>query len=118
MWIVKLALRIVLGALFVMAGWSHFKHPRPFEAIVPPPLPPQACVFVSGVVEIWGGLAFPFAPHKAGLVLILLLIAVFPANIYMAVKGIKFRGFPPQPWMSWARLPLQPLLIGLIWWAS
>jgi uncharacterized membrane protein len=75
----------------------------------------RALVLISGLVEVIAGFAFffPQARQTAGTVLILLLIAVFPANINMAAKNIDF-GFIPH-WLLWLRLPLQLLLIWLVW---
>jgi uncharacterized membrane protein len=69
-------------------------------------------VYLSGLFEILGGLGllFPFAKNFSILGLIALLIAVFPANIYMA-KDQKFAKIPA--WIRWGRLPLQFVLI---WW--
>ena len=115
---VQLLVRSLLAAFFIFAGRAHFTHPRPFCKIVPPPLPPLAFVYLSGVVEIVGGVALMLWPPMGAYLLIALLAAVFPANIYMALTGIKFGGFPPRPWMAWARLPLQPVLIYLVAWAG
>lgn len=112
--------RLVLAALFVAAGVAHFRTPEPFVKIVPPYLPsPYVLVYVSGIFEILGGLGLllPATRLIAGWGLIALLLAVFPANIYMATAGVKIGGFPSQPWMAWARLPLQFVLIGLLYWA-
>ena len=113
-------IRLVLAALFVAAGVAHFRTPEPFVKIVPPYLPsPYVLVYVSGIFEILGGLGLllPATRLIAGWGLIALLLAVFPANIYMATAGVKIGGFPSQPWMAWARLPLQFVLIGLLYWA-
>lgn len=112
--------RLVLAALFIIAGVAHFRSPDPFAKIVPPYLPaPYVLVYVSGIFEILGGLGIlvPASRWMAGWGLILLLIAVFPANIYMATAGIKLNGFPPAPWMAWARLPLQFVMMALVYWS-
>jgi uncharacterized membrane protein len=112
--------RLVLSALFVAAGVAHFRNPDPFVRIVPPMLPaPYVLVYVSGIFEILGGVGMLFEPIRAiaGWGLVALLLAVFPANVYMAVSGIKIGGFPSEPWMAWARLPLQFVLIAAVWWA-
>jgi uncharacterized membrane protein len=75
---------------------------------------------VSGCAELAGGIGLlaPSAELRrlAGWGLALLLVAVFPANIYMAVAHVQIHGFPAHPWKAWVRLPLQPLLfIGVIW---
>ncbi|MFN8607028.1 MAG: hypothetical protein U0931_05830 [Vulcanimicrobiota bacterium] len=108
-------LRLLLALLFTRAGQLHLTDTRAWEAIVPPPLPASACVLISGVVEIVAGLGLLVRPRLAALVLIALLVAVFPANIYQALSGARLYGFPDQPWKAWARLPLQPLLIWLVW---
>jgi len=116
-------LRFVLAAVFLLAGTVHLVNARLFLPIMPPEIPwPMACILVSGVFEGLGGLGL-LAPRArirawAGIGLILLLIAVFPANIYMAAAHIRVHGIPSQPWMAWARLPLQPVLMAAVWWAA
>jgi uncharacterized membrane protein len=115
-------LRVVLATLFVLAGVVHLVDPRLLLPIMPPWMPwPMACILISGVFELLGGLGLlvpvPKIRRLAGVGLVLLLIAVFPANIYMAAAHIQVHGVPAQPWMAWARLPLQPLLIAAVWWA-
>lgn len=115
---VKIFVRLLLAIFFVLAGRSHFVNPAPFAAIVPPPLPKLACVYLSGACEILGGIGLVALPRYGSWLLIATLLAVFPANIYMAVSGAKFGGFPAEPWMAWARLPLQFVLIWVVWWAG
>ncbi len=106
-----------IGAIFVVAGTLHFTNARFYQAIVPPFLPaPVALVAVSGVFEILGGLGVcvPATRRFAGWGLIALLLAVFPANIYMAVDTERFSRLAPV-WGLYARLPLQFLLI---WWIN
>jgi uncharacterized membrane protein len=105
--------RYALVLLFVMAGIWHFVHPATYLAIMPTQLPqPLALVYVSGVFEILGGLGllFPRTRRLAGWGLLVLLVAVFPANIYMALIHEKL-GIPG--WVAWGRLPLQ---LPLLWW--
>lgn len=115
------AQRISIGSLaaFVIgAGVMHFVKPQFFIDIVPDYLPaPELLVIVSGVFEILGGIGLlvPTTRRLAAWGLIALFIAVFPANIHMAIHQITPTGAPALPsWMPWARLPLQGLLI---WWA-
>lgn len=99
--------------LFIFAGVSHFVRKRAFMKTMPHYIPDhKAMVLISGVAEIvlGVGLLFPFTRIYAAWGLILLLIAVFPANIYMATSG-KFHRIPSV--LLWLRLPLQFLLI---WW--
>jgi uncharacterized membrane protein len=119
----RFLLRLLLAAIFLFAGTVHLINPRLFLPIMPPGIPwPVACILISGVFELMGGagLLVPSAAIRklAGIGLILLLIAVFPANIYMAVAHIQVHGIPSQPWMAWARLLLQPILILAVWWVS
>lgn len=107
----------LIGLLFVAAGALHFKNPRMYEAIVPPFLPAhRELVLTSGFFEMLGGLGvmFPQTRRAAGYGLIALLIAVFPANVYMAVDTAKFGQLVPTP-ILYGRLPLQFLLIYWIW---
>ena len=109
-----------LAGVFVFAGVMHFVKPQMFEAIVPPYLPsPKALVLARGVAEILGGigLLIPATRVWAGIGLVLLLVAVFPANLYMAQEAAQFRQLAPA-WALWARLPLQGVLIALVVWAA
>ncbi len=103
----------IIGALFIVAGGIHFKNPQMYERIMPPYLPAHAqLVALSGAFEILGGIgaAIPQTRRAAGIGLIALLIAVFPANLYMATDAGTFASFAPA-WVLWARLPLQGFLI-------
>jgi uncharacterized membrane protein len=90
--------------------------PRAYQRIVPPSMKDRArrLVAVSGVAEVAGGLGvlLPWTRRPAGIGLIALLAAVFPANLYMARAPEHFRKIPR--WALYARLPLQPLMM---WWA-
>jgi uncharacterized membrane protein len=115
----------LLAAFFTFAGAMHFVIPKSYEATVPPqsPVPPKEAVSVSGVAEIAGGLAVLDERTRplARWWLLGLLAAVFPANIYMAVKPEEIRGLDTDKvkrWMLWARLPLQPLIMVWVWRAT
>jgi uncharacterized membrane protein len=109
----------VLAFLFVGAGLLHFINPAPFARIVPPYLPaPLLLVYVSGLAEIAGGLGLllPATRQVAGRGLIALLVAVFPANVYMLqAHGA---GLVVPQWALWLRLPLQLVLIAWVWWST
>jgi uncharacterized membrane protein len=112
-------LRVVLAAFMITAGTLHFVIPAPFVKIVPDALPdPLALVYISGFFEILGGIGLlvPFVSRAAAWGLIALFIAVFPANINMAVNHIVLPGIPDSPFLYWARLPLQAVLIAWAWW--
>jgi uncharacterized membrane protein len=103
------------GLLFISTGIMHFTAAPGFRAIVPPQLGhADVLVAISGVAEICGGLGLliPFTRRAAAIGLIALLIAVWPANIYMAIAAKDFASVAPA-WLIWARVPLQLLLI---WW--
>ena len=83
-------------------------------AIVPPWLPkPVTLVYVSGFAEIVGGLGvlLPLTRRLAAAGLIVLLLAVFPANVHAAMTGMSLGGQAVAPWILWLRLPLQALLL-------
>ncbi|GAB3555588.1 DoxX family protein [Spirosoma fluminis] len=100
--------------VYMAAGINHFLNPKMYLAIMPPYVPAHSLmVTLSGIAEValGIGLLFPATRSLSAWGLILLLIAVFPANLYMATSS-RFRKFPV--WLRWARLPLQGVLI---WWA-
>ncbi len=115
--IIKQISKIVFALLFVAAGVNHFVDTPFYESITPPYMPwPLALVIISGVAEIVLGIALllPKCSRLAAWGLIALLIAVFPANIHMAVHS---ELFPTIPVIAlWVRLPLQGLLILWAYW--
>jgi uncharacterized membrane protein len=113
--------RAVAAAAMVAVGVTHFVRPDGFVRIVPKFLPePLALVYVSGVFEILGGLGLlvPRTRKLAGIGLIALYVAVFPANINMAMHDIQPFGFAVSPAAQWLRLPFQALFIWIAWWCS
>jgi uncharacterized membrane protein len=114
-----MAPHVRLGAFFLMAGSLHFLRPKPYVAIVPDALPrKREIVFASGVAELAGGagVLVPGTRRLAGWWLIATLLAIFPANVNMAVNAERFRTMP-QP-LLWARLPLQGALVAWVWRAA
>lgn len=114
----------LIGCFFILAGALHFIH-RLYPAylrIMPPFLPhPALLIFVSGVCEIAGGIGLlsPRFRRTAGIGLLLLLLAVFPANIYPAIHRIPYLPHSKEHLaILWLRLPLQFVLMWLIWWCS
>ena len=114
-----------LAAFFVAAGANHFANPRFYEAIVPPSIAErrQEINAVSGVAEIAGGLAVlhPATRRFGRWWLLALLVAVFPANVHMAVSPERVEGLDLKKvprWALWARLPLQPLAMLWVWRAT
>jgi len=112
--------RMLLGAFWIGAGVNHFVNPRAYEAIVPPSLASekQRIVQASGVAELLGGFAVlvPSLRRIAGVYLIGVLAAVFPANLHMAREHERFSAIPR--WALYARLPLQPLMAIWAWRAT
>jgi uncharacterized membrane protein len=114
----------LLAGFFAFAGGMHFVIPRNYESIVPPSLPrAREAVIVSGVAEIVGAAAVlpPGTRRFARWWLLGLLLAVFPANVHMAVNpervpGLDLKRIPR--WALWARLPLQPLAMLWVWRAT
>ena len=114
------ALIAPLALLFVTIGVLHFVAPAFFLAIVPPWVPePALAVTASGVAEIAGGVGLLFNRTRrlAGWGLLLLLVAVFPANVHMLQQALASDPPASSLWLAvlWLRLPLQPLLMLLVW---
>ena len=116
---IKTICRFLLTFLMVGMGTLHFVMPEPFVQIMPAFLPwPLELVYTSGAFEILGGvgLLIPSVSRQAAWGLILLYIAVFPANVNMAVNQIQLEGMEVSPIFLWIRLPLQIGLIAWAWW--
>ena len=112
---------IAAVVMFVMTGGMHLARPRKLTYMIAPWLPyAMALVIITGVMEILLGicLLFPATQYYAAWALTLLLIAMFPANIYIAVKQLPAPGgLPAKSWYTWSRLAFQPVYIGWIWWS-
>ena len=110
---------IVMGVFYISIGISHFTSPIWYVQIVPPYLPYKLeLVYISGLFEILFGamLLFKKTRFLAGWGLILLLIAVYPANIYLAqTNGAAMN---TTPLIAWGRLPVQFIFVGLAYWHS
>ncbi len=114
-------LLLLLGAFFVFGGINHFRSPDVYVAIMPPYLPAHlALVYLSGVFELLGGIGVlvPATRSWAGWGLVALLVAVFPANLHMAVNPEPFVAEGMPLWGLYLRLPLQFLLMAWAWWAT
>lgn len=113
----KLVLKYLMSVLYVLAGLNHFRDPNFYLRIMPPYFPWHLfLIYLSGAFEIILGslLVIPRFTRLAGFGLIALLIAVFPANIHMAINS----GLYPEisPIALWIRLPLQGVLIAWAYW--
>jgi len=118
---VKTGLCWFFALFFFTAGIMHFVKVESFAAIVPPLLPfPKLIVWVTGIMEIVFavGLLFPRYRKQAGFWLAPFLLAVLPANIYMAIYNIPLGESAASPTALWIRVALQFPLIALILWAS
>lgn len=114
-------LRVLAAVLLVGSGVNHFIKAEAYRRVVPPMFPaPAVLVAVSGACEIAGGLGLLTrrVRRTAGWGLIALLIAVFPANVYMATSSHEIPGEHLPPALLWARLPLQAVFIAWIWFVA
>ena len=110
--------RYLAVIFFALAGVMHFLNAETYLEFMPPYFPnPRLLVALSGLAEIAGGigLLIPRLRRAAGWGLIALLIAVFPANIYMAQHPERFH---IASWILWARLPLQAVFVWWVWFVS
>ena len=110
---------IIMSIFYVGVGVTHFTNPMWFVKIVPPILPYKlSLVYISGFFEILFGtmLLFPYTRYLAAWGLIMLLIAVFPANIYLAMTN--GAALNTTPLIAWGRLPFQFVFIGIAYWHS
>ncbi len=113
--------RGALALVMVVAGILHFVATDAYVSVMPDYLPlHRELVYLSGIIEILFGLGLLW--HKtrqvAGIGLILLFLAVLPANINMAVQDIQPASFHIPAFLLWARLPFQFVFIYWAWWVS
>ena len=112
--------RVLLGLFFVASGVNHFVHFAFYVRIVPSYLPEHAAlVEISGICECLGGIGALISPLRrlAAAGLVALLIAVFPANVDMALHAGRYSDIAPG-WALYVRLPVQLALIAWVWWAA
>ncbi len=115
--ILKTLIKWLFGFAFILAGINHFLSAEFYLRMMPPMLPfPLFLIYLSGVFEIALGvlLLIPKYSRFAAWGLIALLIAVFPANIYMAMNPQIFSEFSPAAQII--RLPIQFILIAIAYW--
>jgi len=103
-----------LAVMFLFTASAHFtRMKKDLMNMVPKALPnPRFLVHLTGVLEV----LMPATRELAGLGLALLMMAMFPANVNAALKGVPMRGRPPTP--LWLRVPMQVLFVALALWAS
>jgi len=115
----KKGFQIILSIAMIVIGAKHFTDPEPFVKIVPDSIPYQwSLVYISGFIEVLAGvgLLIPQFSRVAAWTLVVLYIAVFPANLYQAINNINVPGLPHDPPLIWLRLPFQALLVAWAWW--
>jgi uncharacterized membrane protein len=110
----------VMAVAYVLAGFNHLVNPEFYVAIIPPGLPnPEWLNVISGLAEITLGV-FLLEPRVRSLAawgIIALLIAIFPANVYVAVENVGIDGPGTGAGAAnWIRLPFQALFIAWAWW--
>jgi uncharacterized membrane protein len=114
------AVRVGLAIMFLFTSTAHFSSmKRDLAAMMPPPLTGAMwLIYLTGVFEIAGaiGLLVPRLIRPAAWALIAMLVAMFPANVYAALKGVALRGRPATA--LWLRTPLQAFWIAALWWSS
>lgn len=114
-------LKGLFAFFMIVAGISHFIIPDTYVKIVPPQLPyPEAIVYISGFFEILGGIGLLVPPtsQAAAWGLLVLIIAVYPANINMAINHIHLDNIPDGNWFQAIRLPFQFVLIAWAYWLT
>lgn len=114
------AARIGLAMMFLFTATAHFNSMKhDLAAMIPPPLTGALwLIYLTGLLEIAGaaGLLIPQFRTAAAIGLVLMLVALFPANIYAALHEVPLRGNAPTP--LWLRTPMQLLWMALLWWTS
>ena len=114
---IKIISIYIMGVFYIIVGIKHFQDPGWFVQIIPPILPYKyALVYISGLFEVLLGvlLMIPKFQSTAAKGLIILLICVYPANIYLAQTNGVALGISPL--IAWGRLPFQFVFIGLAYW--
>jgi uncharacterized membrane protein len=114
------ALRIGIAMMFFFTAAAHFASMKTqLAAMIPPPLTGALWViYVTGVLEAAGaaGLLLKRTRRLAGIGLALLLIGMFPANVYAALAGVPLRGAAASA--LWWRAPLQMFWLAVLWWSA
>ena len=109
----------LMSFFYIQIGIKHFTNVDWFMQIMPPYIPfHKELIYLSGIFEILFGVMLLFKKTRflAGWGLILLLIAVFPANIYLAQTNGAAMGTSAV--IAWGRLPFQAVFISLAYWHS
>ena len=116
----KAAVLIFTAISYIVVGIAHFTHEAFFVSIMPPWVPAhKAMVLLSGVFEILGGVGLLLRPTRklAMWGILALLVAVYPANIHMAMNPELYAHLGPEIGL-YARLPMQFVFMATVWWAA
>ena len=114
------AIRVGLAVMFCFTGIAHFNHLRPdLISMVPPWIPyPDHMVSITGVCEIGGGLLLfhPGIRFYVAIALIMLLLAMLPANVYAALSNATIAGKAVTP--LWPRVAIQAVFVASVWYGG
>lgn len=108
--------RVAAAVAFIVASLPHFLTPARYLPMMPPWLSdPLLLIYLSGLAELAGGvgLLVPATRRMAAWWLVAVLVAIFPANVHVALSGANAEGLPSASWYIWSRLPFQAIFI---WW--
>ncbi|MCU0794280.1 MAG: DoxX family membrane protein [Opitutaceae bacterium] len=119
--ILRARLRRGLGVFFIVAGLAHFVAPHLYDPMMPDWLPAAShrpLIYLSGLAELAGGIGVFTTRFRraAAWGLIALLVAIFPANLHVALDPAAGAAFGPSQTLLWLRLPFQALFIAWVWW--
>ncbi len=109
--------RVGLSLFFAFTALGHFVRTEEMAAMLPPSVPYRVeLIHLTGVLELMGaaGVWVPRLRRLTGICLILMLIAILPANVYSAVNRVDFGGHGMGPAYLLVRVPFQMFVI---WWA-
>jgi uncharacterized membrane protein len=116
----KRVLLWIMGIFYIVAGLAHFANPGGYLPMMPPYLPWHlALIYLSGLAEFVLGVAVLVEPLRplAAWGIIMLLIAIFPANLHIALNNVPLFGAAEGAGVwNWVRLPFQGVLIAWAWW--
>ena len=115
----KLASLVLLAAFYVFSGINHFVSPEFYRPIMPPELPAHdLLIWLSGEAELvlGVGLIIPETRRMAAWGIIAFLLAVVPANIYVAAQNLPMGGTEGAGVWNWVRVAFQPVLMLWAWW--
>ena len=113
------AARYGLAVMFLFTGASHFSSLKyDLASMIPPPFTGSLpLIYLTGVLEILGAIGLLTRWRRAAAwFLIVLLVLLFPANVYAAVRGVTLNGAPATA--LWLRAPLQLFWAGALWWVA